>query len=106
MYNRRHTFMLLVVLFALPVSGYLLAAQPRGRASAPDRQAEIVRVDRAGPRAAPMPARLVAAAAPQANGRIVFASNRDGNHEIYAMNADGSEQTRLTYHPAYDDQPR
>lgn len=40
-----------------------------------------------------------------ANGRIVFASTRDGNHEIYVMDADGNHQTRLTNHPAYDDQP-
>ena len=30
------------------------------------------------------------------NGRIAFDSKRDGNDEIYVMNADGSEQTRLT----------
>ncbi|MGH9944405.1 MAG: DUF4214 domain-containing protein [Pyrinomonadaceae bacterium] len=40
------------------------------------------------------------------NGRIVFASTRDDNHEIYSMQADGSDQVRLTYHPAYDGQPR
>jgi len=34
--------------------------------------------------------------------RIAFASSRDGNEEIYAMNPDGSGQTRLTYHPAND----
>lgn len=28
--------------------------------------------------------------------KIVFTSNRDGDHEIYIMNVDGSEQTRLT----------
>ena len=28
--------------------------------------------------------------------QIVFSSLRDGNYEIYVMNADGSEQTRLT----------
>ena len=33
---------------------------------------------------------------PQAIGRIAFASNKDGNHEIYAMNADGSGVDRLT----------
>ena len=28
--------------------------------------------------------------------RIAFASDRDGNWEIYTMNTDGSNQTRLT----------
>ena len=45
------------------------------------------------------------APAPAANGRIVFSSNRDGNSEIYAMNADGSNQTRLTNHSGYDGDP-
>ena len=30
------------------------------------------------------------------NGRIAFDSDRDGNDEIYVMNADGTGQTRLT----------
>jgi len=33
---------------------------------------------------------------------IAFESNRDGNPEIYVMNADGSNQRRLTYNPAED----
>ena len=37
--------------------------------------------------------------------KIVFASYRDGNHEIYVMNADGSNQTNLTDNPAYDGYP-
>ncbi len=28
--------------------------------------------------------------------KLVFVSERDGNYEIYIMNADGSAQTRLT----------
>ena len=36
---------------------------------------------------------------------IVFHSERDGNREIYVMGADGSAQTRLTYHPATDGSP-
>jgi hypothetical protein len=40
------------------------------------------------------------AAFPGANGKLVFTSDRDGNAEIYAMNADGSGQTNLTANPA------
>ena len=35
-------------------------------------------------------------------GRIAFTSNRDGNDEIYVMNADGSGLTNLTNNPAAD----
>ncbi len=34
--------------------------------------------------------------------RITFASERDGNLEIYVMNADGSGVNRLTYNGARD----
>ena len=37
--------------------------------------------------------------------RITFASDRDGKAEIYVMNADGSDQTRLTNNPANDGSP-
>jgi Tol biopolymer transport system component len=37
--------------------------------------------------------------------QIVFQSNRDGQSEIYVMNADGSAQTRLTNNPAADTAP-
>jgi Tol biopolymer transport system component len=40
-----------------------------------------------------------------ANGKIAFTSDRDGNHEIYVMNADGSNQVRITNHPGVDDCP-
>jgi Tol biopolymer transport system component len=39
---------------------------------------------------------------PTGGGRIAFVSDRDGNEEIYVMNADGSGQTNLTNHPARD----
>ena len=38
-------------------------------------------------------------------GRIVFTSLRDGNAEIYVMDADGGNQENLTNHPADDRQP-
>ena len=41
---------------------------------------------------------------PQA-GKIAFTSNRDGNQEIYVMNADGSGETRITAAPAADGLP-
>lgn len=34
--------------------------------------------------------------------KILFTSTRDGNYEIYTMNPDGSEQVRITQHPAVD----
>jgi Tol biopolymer transport system component len=37
--------------------------------------------------------------------KIAFVSNRDGNQEIYVMNADGSGVTRLTNHSAEDNSP-
>src|SRR4029079_11497593 len=38
--------------------------------------------------------------------KIAFASVRDnGNHDIYVMDADGSNEIRLTTSLAYDDQP-
>jgi len=37
--------------------------------------------------------------------QIVFESNRDGNIEIYSMNADGSAQTRITNNAADDRDP-
>ncbi len=37
--------------------------------------------------------------------RIVFVSKRDGNLEIYVMNADGSEQMNVSKHPAWDQFP-
>ena len=38
-------------------------------------------------------------------GRIVFTSVRDGNAEIYVMDADGGNQENLTNHPAGDSSP-
>lgn len=38
-------------------------------------------------------------------GVVAFYSERDGNSEIYAMNADGAGLRRLTHDPAEDDSP-
>ena len=38
-------------------------------------------------------------------GRIVFTSRRDGNNEIYVMDADGGNRERLTDNPANDRDP-
>ncbi|MCH8822130.1 MAG: PD40 domain-containing protein [Planctomycetes bacterium] len=38
--------------------------------------------------------------------KIAFYSNRDGNYEIYIMNTDGTNQTRLTHTPERDYLPR
>ena len=37
--------------------------------------------------------------------RIAFSSDRNGDAEIYVMDADGSNQTRLTNIPNYDSRP-
>ncbi len=42
---------------------------------------------------------------PPPPGLIVFTSNRDGNNEIYVMDANGSNPTRLTNNTANDQQP-
>jgi Tol biopolymer transport system component len=42
----------------------------------------------------------------QLTGKIVFATNRDGNWEIYSMNGDGSDQKNLTRSPTAELYPR
>ena len=46
---------------------------------------------------------LMVGAAPQA--QITFASRRDGNYEIYVMDADGSNQQNLTNNRHSDGSP-
>lgn len=38
--------------------------------------------------------------------KMVFSAQRDGNYDIYSMNSDGTEQTKLTTAAAYDTSPR
>ena len=42
---------------------------------------------------------------PGLNGKIVFSTERDGNREIYVMDADGTNQVRLTNNSAFDSEP-
>ena len=37
--------------------------------------------------------------------RIVFASNRDGDWDIYSMDVNGDNVVQLTDHPASDEEP-
>jgi Tol biopolymer transport system component len=48
---------------------------------------------------------FIAHGSPLAVQRIAFTSDRDGNYEIYVMDTDGSDQTRLTNNPAEDNHP-
>ena len=43
---------------------------------------------------------------PVASGRIAFETYRDGNAEVYLMDADGSNLVNLTNHPADDIHPQ
>jgi len=52
-----------------------------------------------------MTTQTLAAPTLRANGKIAFTSNRDGNSEIYLMNVDGTQQTRLTDSAAFEDYP-
>lgn len=91
-------------------NGASLSGPPTG----PDRPAsavitaDIFRFPRSGGE----PARLTSARfgsfepAVGSDGRVLFASSRDGNAEIYLMNADGSHQRPLAPHPADDTRPR
>ena len=48
---------------------------------------------------------LLSPATLAAQEKIAFMSQRNGNAEIYVMNADGTNQLRLTFNPAFDDEP-
>ena len=75
--------------------GYTDCGRNPSEGSATDQQGWVVEVETvsvAASSATPSPA----------SGRIAFASGRDGNSEIYVMNADGSGVTRLTHNEAGD----
>ena len=45
---------------------------------------------------------LIEMGTPPGGSKIAFLSDRDGDYEIYMMNADGTEQINLTNNPARD----
>jgi len=52
-----------------------------------------------------LPTQQAWAAFPGANGKIAFISNRDGDFEIFVMDADGADQDQLTDNTALDYSP-
>ena len=52
-----------------------------------------------------LPTQQAWAAFPGANGKIAFISNRDGDFEIFVMDADGADQDQLTDNTAVDYSP-
>ena len=85
--------------------GYTDCGRNPSEGSSTDQQGWVVEqitVSVAASSAAPAPTTTPASA----SGRIAFDSRRDGNREIYAMNADGSGVTRLTDNDASDTFPR
>ncbi len=53
-----------------------------------------------------LPNNIMDAAPLVPTGKIAFVSNRDGNNEIYVMNADGTEPIRLTNNTFSDTNPK
>jgi TolB protein len=53
----------------------------------------------------PLQTGLLQGQEPELSGRIVFTSDRDGNFEIYAIDADGNVPVRLTNNPGNDLEP-
>src|SRR6267142_2443833 len=66
-----------------------------------------VRAAHESPRSVSLSRSSTTAPAPhvKTNGKIAFGSKRDGNNEIYVMDANGGNQTRITNNFDYDDQP-
>jgi Tol biopolymer transport system component len=71
-----------------------------------DSCADVIDVDGSDPREVIARNRAMSAPDWSPDGaRIAFASERDGNWEIYTMNADGSQPQRLTVNEAQDLDP-
>ncbi len=88
-------------------SGALNATSPANSNIAPPGFYMLFLIDSSGvPSVSKMVKVTRHACAPSPSGpKITFSSKRDGNDEIYSMNADGSGQTRLTTNSASDYDP-
>jgi len=51
------------------------------------------------------PGQLDASVQEECSAKIAFVSERDGNEDIYTVNPDGSQVTRITYNQGYDTDP-
>jgi len=97
-------------LLALPGLGR--AARTRGAGRPPARSDVKIKTPAGSPQFRPTSSRSAQEQqvkptnhTPPPRGRIAFASDRDGNFEIYIMNPDGGGLTRITDHPADDLSP-
>lgn len=107
--NKLNSLRLLFVLVVALAS----IAPPGGGALAMSKARARVANDRPGAERLSPNYQSVAAAKPEtpalaiAAPKIVFGSVRNGgNHDVFSMDLDGSNQTRLTNNAAYDDQPK
>ncbi|HKC62893.1 MAG TPA: DPP IV N-terminal domain-containing protein [Pyrinomonadaceae bacterium] len=83
----------LILMIVVSMSGVSLSLNSSARAGRSKRLGTIAADENAPP------------TQPGTNGKIAFTSMRDGNAEIYVMNADGSNQVNLTKNPAKDQNP-
>jgi Tol biopolymer transport system component len=89
---------------SLDNGGFFVCAPPVHQSVGPGRHIFAVRaVDAAGNFGKTKSSRWSVTRPP--SGWIIFESNRDRNYELYAMDADGSGEVRITTDPAFDGDP-
>ncbi|MBI5931916.1 MAG: PD40 domain-containing protein [Chloroflexi bacterium] len=87
-------------------SGFVVTATPAGPSSQPATAvANAPRPDSPRPDNQPRPPLVPAVSPLSANTIIAFASDRDGDSEIFVMNGDGTDEHQLTINQADDDKP-
>ncbi len=99
MSRKRALLLVVLALLALAVCRRQEAAQPAPSASGQTSVPVPAQTSAPGPGQTSAPAPV----GPKLAGdRMVFNSDRSGNHEVYSMKLDGSDQNRLTNDPAFD----